>query len=196
MIVRSLTHSSDFIPVIISYRETVQPVLILGHTDKLTVYNTLKNDCNLVACEELGAYVISYVSNGGTAVSNVGDLGAYFRIKGKHFKWCKYVINKIQMWLVLHGVNAYIEHNDLLIYGKKVLGYTENDEGEYVSGSIFIAMTNSTDIVKKICLKPKTRQCSGLNEFGITQTEISEVIISATKEYIDLISSGKGDTGC
>lgn len=186
ILVRS-NDTAEYLPIIDRYRNSSQPVLAIGITNQLIVYDTGKNDIDRQICQSYKAIIIPYISNGGSAISNIGDIGVYFGIKGKYFGWCKYVRGAIKQWLMAQGISPHEENNDLTIHGKKVLGYTEHPGAEYSSGSIFIAMTNSQELVNKICKKPKTRKTAGLNDYGITANEISEVIIQATKDYLSLV---------
>ena len=195
MILVRPTDTKEYLNIIARYKNSTEPFLGIGITSQLTVYDTGKGDINLNACSELQAIVIPYVSNGGTAVSNIGDLSIYFGVKGNHSNWCKYMFKSIKLWLISQGINAVEENNDITIHGKKIMGYTEHPHSEYSSGSIFIAMTNSQELVSKICLKPKTRKTAGLNEYGITAYEISEVIITATQNYLNSLKL-EGDNKC
>lgn len=185
IIVRS-SDTTEYLPIIARHRDCPSPnsLLLIGTTSQLTVYDTGKNDVNLEACERHNAIVIPYVSNGSTAVSSIGDLGIYFGIQGYHQYWCKYIFAALKLYLQSKGVHVKEENNDLTLYGRKIMGYTEHPDSDYSSGSMFIAMTNSQDLVNEICLKPKVRVTAGLNEFGISVNEIAEVIIEATNNYL------------
>lgn len=186
ILVRS-NDTTEYLSIIDKHRNSSQPVLVIGLTDQLIVYDVGKNDIDRQSCQLYKVFMIPYVSNGGSAISNIGDIGVYFGIKGKYSGWCKYVRGAIKQWLMAQGISPHEENNDLTIHGKKVLGYTGHPGVEYSCGSIFIAMTNSQELVNKICKKPKTRKTAGLNDYGITANEISKVIIQATKDYLLLV---------
>lgn len=187
MIIIKSTNTNEYLKIVNNSVKNKSTLLGIGISDKLTVYDTNKGHTNFEACERLGAYVIPYVANGSTVVSSPGDLGVYFGIPGRHYGWSVYVRKQLKRFLEIQGLKTIEENNDLTIYGKKVLGYTEHVNDQYSSGSMFIAMTNSQELVNEICLKPKTRFTAGLNDFGFTATEIIEVIEKATKEYLKLI---------
>lgn len=187
MIIVRPTSTSEYLSIVSKHSKLKSLILGIGITDKLTVYDTNKGDTNFEACNDLGALVIPYVSNGSTAVSNVGDLSVYFGIPGHYSGWCIFVRKRIKDFLTINGLKTQIEKNDLTIYGRKFLGYTATVTEQYSTGSIFIAMVNSQELVDAICMKPKTRQTAGLNDYGFTASELIDVIIKATEDYLKVI---------
>lgn len=187
MIFKTFTDSKEYLNIIQQYSNKKEPVLLIGVTTDLTVYTTGKNDTNFEAFKNLNAILIPYKSNGGTAVSAPGDLGIYFRIPKRGTGWCLFIYKELRNFLISYGIEANITNNDLTIHGKKVAGYTEDSDSNYSTGSIFIAMNNSQELVNEICLKPKTRETAGLSDYGLTVDEVIDVIKTATKKYLKLI---------
>lgn len=181
---------NESLSLIHQYKVNKKPILIICTIPKITVYNTGRNDINLEYCQEYNIPVIPFISNGGSAISNVGDIGVYFGIKNNYGYWCRHVRQAIKLWLSTQGINSHIKNNDLTIHGKKFLGYTEHPNDIYSSGAIFIAMSNSQTLVNEICLKPKTRITAGLNEYGICASEIIDIIIEATNDYLNMMKGG------
>lgn len=193
LITKLITNTTQYMYNITYYKKFKTPVLLIGITDKLTIYYTNKNDANFDSLNNIEYTVINYPSNGGTAISQTGDLGFYFGIRGKHQGWCLYIYNNIKLWLKELGITAKIINNDFTIHGRKVMGYTETIDPSYSHSAIFVAMSNSKDLIKTICLKPKNKEFGGFNEYGITISDIIERVEQATYNYITLIKKVEVD---
>lgn len=192
MIVVHCNNTSEYLPIIVKYQNTT--FLGIGITDKLTVYNSGKGDMNLEACTLHNPTIINYTSNNETIVSNVGDIGVYFGIKDSHSGWCRRILRAIQLYLITKGLSAVEKDSDLTLYDKKILGYTEHINQDYSYGLIFISMVSSQELVRQICLRPKIKATTGLNDYGISANEIIELIIKITNNYIDDTTKQKGET--
>ena len=182
-----ITDTTQYMSNIKHYRESKYPVLLIGVTDKLTIYYTGKDDADFSRLIGFDYNIIEYPSNGGTAVSQPGDLGFYLGIPGKHQGWSLYVYKYLLRWLSTLGINAKIINNDFTIHGKKLMGYTETIDGIYSHSAIFVAMTNSKELIDLVCLKPKNKDVGGFNEYGITNAELIEKVELATTQYLELI---------
>lgn len=165
------------------YRERNEAIVLIATTPKLYVYYTFKNDLNLEKVKELGATIIEYPSNGGSAITAKGDLGIYCGIPGSHSGFSKFIYAEIIQSLRQYGIEANRVNNDLTIHGKKVMGYTSTCINNYTSTAIFIAMHNSTDLINELCLKPKTKDAAGFMEYGITREEVLQMILNAIHKY-------------
>lgn len=178
---------NSFQTVMKKYLSASHPVFLIGHTNITSIYDTGRNDLNYQAIEKHGFNVIAYPSNGGSAITQAGDVGFYFGTPRPNDGWALYIMECLRQWLSTKQLHVQISNNDLLIYGRKVLGYTAVTTGSYTASSIFVAMHNSQELIDEICLKPKTKQSCGFFEFGISEDEVVEQVQMYTKHYIKMV---------
>lgn len=127
-------------------------------------------------CRELGYDIVESYNNGGTIVSNPGDvlIGHFAEIEnGWHNRFTSYFLN----WLKARGLNAELITNDIVVDGYKVCGMCITRYGriDYTGG--IISMNVNLAHIKTICRKPMTKVPKGLYDFGITTEEIEQMFL-------------------
>lgn len=182
---------SKYIETLTKYQDLGQNLLFLGTADVPAIYYTHKNDINREVVLKDGYTLVEYPSNGGSFVVQPGDMVACFTLFQERPGWAMWVLTQLQQWLSQYHITVVIYTNDLLIHGRKVMGYTETTANGMTISAIVIAMHNSQELVDKICLKPKAKHTCGLYEFGITNQEVLDKIIEYTKTFIDNMVGGK-----
>lgn len=138
-------------------------------------------------CTALGYEVYEAFNNGGTIVSNEGDIviGHFYRPDNG---WRDKFVNHFVDWLKSKGLNAVYENNDVLVDGYKVCGMCVTRYGriDYTGGIIGIN-TNLEDI-KKICRKPMEKVPKGLSEYGITTEEVEQMFLDFCAQDEQLVT--------
>jgi hypothetical protein len=144
---------------------------------------------NLELCNELEIPVIPISSTKGAVISNINDIAAMVWIPGYNVvSWGAYIFNRLAHYLTGQHLKMTLVNNDILLYGKKIGGYSEEITARGVVGVLFIAMEDAQELVNQICLKHTDKKTAGLHNYGITNTEIKDLIIRETEVYLTLLS--------
>ena len=133
-----------------------------------------KTQVDEALCNALGYEIIESYNNGGTIISNAGDvlIGHFYTPENG---WCKRFANYFVNWLKAKGLNAVYEDNDVLVDGHKVCGMCITRYGriDYTGG--IISMNVNLDHIKQICRKPMKKVPKGLYDYGITTDEVEQM---------------------
>lgn len=127
-------------------------------------------------CKELGYGIVESYNNGGTIISNEGDvlIGHFYTPEnGWHDRFVAYFVD----WLKAKGLNAEYVRNDILVDGYKVCGMCITRYGriDYTGG--IISVNTNLEHIKQICKKPMVKVPKGLSEFGITTEEVEAMFL-------------------
>lgn len=133
-------------------------------------------------CKELGYEIVESYNNGGTIVSNSGDIliGHFAEHDNRWYdEFIKYFIN----WLRSKGLKADFVSNDIVVDGYKVCGMCITRYGriDYTGG--IISMNVNLEDIKKICRKPMQKTPKGLYDYGITTDEIEQMFLDFCEQY-------------
>ena len=133
-----------------------------------------KTQVDEALCNELGYEIIESYNNGGTIISNAGDvlIGHFYTPENG---WLNRFVNYFVNWLKARGLNAVYEDNDVLVDGHKVCGMCITRYGriDYTGG--IISMNVNLDHIKQICRKPMKKVPKGLYDYGITTDEVEQM---------------------
>lgn len=131
-------------------------------------------------CQELGYNIIESYNNGGTILSNAGDIliGHFAEIENG---WYKRFASYFLEWLKSKGLNADFINNDILIDNYKVCGLCVTRYGniDYTGG--IIGMNTKLDHIKAICRKPMIKVPKGLYDYEITTEEVERMFLNFCK---------------
>ena len=182
----NLTSVNDTISNLV--KETTPSIAILQNDTHCVFYKPNDNRVNIDLCNELHIPRIPIASTRGPVISNVGDIAAMIWIpKYKSASWGAYVFKSLQMYLTKQNLKITLQSNDILLYGRKIGGYSEEVTPAGVIGVLFIAMEDAQDIVNQICLKHTDKKTTGLYDYGITANEIKSQIIEISERYISIL---------
>ena len=128
-------------------------------------------------CEDLGYEVVESYNNGGTIISNAGDvlIGHFAELdNGWRDRFATYFLG----WLKAKGLNADYVSNDIVVDGYKVCGLCITRYGriDYTGG--IIGINTNLDHIKAICKKPMVKVPKGLSEYGITTEEVEQMFLA------------------
>ena len=127
-------------------------------------------------CEKLGYEIVESYNNGGTIISNAGDvlIGHFGSLDNG---WCDRFISHFVDWLKAKGLNADYVSNDIVVDGYKVCGMCVTRYGciDYTGG--IIGINTNLEHIKQICKKPMVKVPRGLSEWGVTTEEVEQMFV-------------------
>lgn len=139
------------------------------------------NQVDTDVCDDLGYGVYETHHNGGTIVSNAGDVGVA-HVGSPENGWRDKFIAYFIDWLRAKGLNAEFVSNDVVVDGYKICGICTTRYGciDYTAG--VISMNVNLDHIKAICRKPMVKVPKGLSEYGITTEEVEEMFLAFCRD--------------
>ena len=151
--------------------------VLYGTTDAPVIIVHRRTQVNAEMCEDMGYTVLESYNNGGTIVSNAGDvlIGHFAEPdNGWRDRFIAYFIE----WLKSKGLNAEFVSNDIVVDGYKVCGMCITRYGriDYTGG--IISMNVNLDHIKAICRKPMKKVPKGLSDYGITSEEVEQMFLA------------------
>lgn len=155
--------------------------ILYGTTDAPVIIVHRRTQVNAEMCEDMGYTVLESYNNGGTIVSNAGDvlIGHFAEPNnGWRDRFIAYFIE----WLKNKGLNAEFVSNDIVVDGYKVCGMCITRYGriDYTGG--IISMNVNLDHIKAICRKPMKKVPKGLSDYGITSEEVERMFLDFCKQ--------------
>jgi lipoate-protein ligase A len=166
----------EWLPEVTKYIRNGNSGILFGITDAPVVIVHRRTQVDADACEKMGYEVLESYNNGGTIVSNAGDVViAHFYAPGNDWmiRFSTYFVN----WLKNKGLNAVYEDNDVLIDGYKVCGTCITRYGKIDYNGVYIGIYTNLDHIKQICRKPMKKVPKGLSEYGITSEEVEQMFL-------------------
>ena len=140
-------------------------------TNKETCVLIGDNDCNIEYCKSNNLPIYE-THRGGTIVNFKGDIcvgnyQTYFNNYSEIF------LKKYTEWLVLKGINASFQGNDVLIDEKYKVG---SYMSIYTEGCLYNALHLSFDmdksLIENICMKEMEKIPDGISNYGIAYEEL------------------------
>jgi lipoate-protein ligase A len=150
----------------LSYGPITEPIVIVHK----------KTQVDEELCKRLGYEIIESYCNGGTIVTNPGDLviGHYYVLDNEwHKRFSTYFCN----WLCEKGLKASLENNDITVDGYKVCGICITRYGNLDFTGVAIGINTNLDHIKAICKKPMVKVPKGLSDYGITTEEVEQMFL-------------------
>lgn len=152
--------------------------------DRPVVLIYRKGQVDESVCDEMGYNIYELFYNGGTIISNGGDVGmAHFGEVNND--WCKRFAEHFTKWLKNKGLNAEITKNDILVDGYKVVAMCVTRYGRIDYTCIHIGINTDIEAIKRICKKPMVKVPKGLSEYGITTEEVKEMFLDFCGQFED-----------
>lgn len=121
--------------------------------------------------------LIQIKHEGGTIILSPGDVD--IGIFTKDFSGHDYrdkIIEKIISLVDIDPSRISHVNNDILIDGKKVIGYGSRRYGEVLYTAIHVSIDANLDLIKKICTKPMKKEPGSLSNYNITSEDIKKII--------------------
>lgn len=149
------------------YHRATSPLVHLG----------LEEDINEDYCKENNIPIFRVQRTGGAIVSNVGDFD--FVVVNNHTNTNQLppLFSKLIQVLNSKGIRFSIENNDLLCDGYKVASYAYRGlPNNLIYTAMHISMSVNMDLIKNICKKEMVKIPKGLNDFGIYEEDILNIM--------------------
>lgn len=140
------------------------------------VHLGLENDINEEYCKENNIPIFRVQRSGGAIVSNIDDFEFVIVNKDTDTSKMPPLFNKLVHLLVSKNVPLKIENNDLLCDGYKCASWAYRTVPGGIYTAMHISMSVNLESIKKICKKEMRKVPKGLNDFGITNEEIMDLI--------------------
>lgn len=147
-----------------------------GIQDTPVVLTHRKTQVDEDVCRELGYTVYEAFNNGGTILTEPGDveIGHWHSLENG---WLERFADYFVEWLKSKGLNAVYADNDILVDGYKVCGTCITRYGRIDYTGVHIGINTRVDSVRAICRKPMKKVPKGLSEYGITTEEIEAMFL-------------------
>lgn len=114
---------------------------------------------------------------GGTIILSPGDIDiGIFTLGYSGSKIKDDIVNKIIDYLHEKNIKPVVSGNDVLIDGKKVIGFGSRMFGNVLYSAIHIAVSVNLELIKDICTKPMHKIPVGLEQYGITTEDILKIL--------------------
>lgn len=155
--------------------------ILFGTTDAPVVIVHRKTQVDEDTCARLGYEVLESYNNGGTIVSNAGDV-VIAHFDEPENGWLGRFTDYFVAWLKVKGLNAEYADNDILIDGYKVCGMCITRYGRIDYSGVYVGMDTKLDDIRAICRKPMKKIPRGLSEYGITSEEIEQMFLDFCKQ--------------
>lgn len=139
------------------------------------VYAGAHADYNREYCEKNNFFTFVYPS-GGVVVANENDLAV--SIISKYHGMHELILIKLCALLQDMGLNCYVEGNDILIGGKKIIGSAGWQDGCVSLYCFQISFVVDLKQIRTICYKPMVKQPMGISEVSeITREQVAGRIV-------------------
>lgn len=114
---------------------------------------------------------------GGTIIASPGDVQIGILTEGySGHVYRDIIINGIIDKLKANNHDAILEGNDILVNGRKVVGFGSRMFGKILFTAIQVSIDINLDLIKSICTKPMTKMPDGLKNYGITTQDILDIL--------------------
>lgn len=136
--------------------------------------------------DRLGIRLVQIKHEGGTIVLSPGDVdvGIFTRdYSGDIYR--EQIVEGLTKLLREHCSDVKVSGNDILAEGKKVCGFGSRMFGETLYTAIHISVGVNISLIRQICTKQMVKVPTGLNNYGITTTDIMSVILSALGKKLE-----------
>lgn len=135
------------------------------------------NDIDKDYCQQNNIPCYNLMRGGGTIVYSKGNVSVGFFYDNKKYKcfMLQKMCQDFKDYLVSRGLNATIDHNDILIDGYKVAScWSGNILPDFRWTLEFVQISINQDIqtITNVCLKPMTKIPKGLGEYGVTTQQV------------------------
>lgn len=142
-----------------------QPSLFIPYGEPLFAWHG-DEPIDLNLCQKLGVVVHDMRYRGGTIVCGENDLEVELVIPNKIDVNAQYFLQKIVNIIP----NATIDHNDIMVNNKKVLGSMEREVNNMFIFAFHASFSDQSAIASQICTKP------AIKEIGFLPIELKENI--------------------
>lgn len=165
---------------------------ILSNQSEAIVYCIADDNCAVVGnnggadlyeIRKSGIKMVQINHEGGTIVLSPGDVDIGIFTEGWYGKdYRSEIIDRIINKLRKKGHNAVVSGNDVLVNGKKIVGFGSRMYGKILYTAIHIAVNTNVDLIKKICTKDMVKSPDALSNYGIDTQDVLDIMTEVFEE--------------
>ena len=127
-----------------------KPVLLFEKHPEPFIYLGSKDyDAAAIEASGIKAYDGGYL--GGTIVGGTGDLSVGIFFPKEIDVRADHIINELVGILIVNGVNAYKDNNDIMLDGRKVAGTARLETDTYYGFVAYVSFSDNAELVRQIC---------------------------------------------
>lgn len=158
--------------------------VIYGVAESNWVIAGVNEQLNESAVEQAGIPVLRLNHEGGCIVVNPGDIDiGLFTERDLGNKIKDGLIQDLAALLQEKGYTSIIERNDLMVEGRKVMGFGSRMFLDILYTAIHISVNMNLELIESICTKPMEKVPGGLSDYGVTTQEVVNILLSRLKMY-------------
>lgn len=168
---------------------------ILSEQKEAVVYCLADDYCAVVGSNgganedrirDLGIKMVQIKHEGGTIILSPGDVDiGIFTAGYQGHGYRKRIVDRIIDKLNENGYKAVVEGNDVLIDGRKVVGFGSRIFGKILYTAIHIAVDSNMDLIKTICTKDMQKTPDALMNYGINTQDILDIMSEVFEQEIN-----------
>ena len=159
---------------------------ILTNQKEACVYCVANENCavvgsnggaNIRKINNLGIRMVQINHEGGTIILSPGDveIGIFTEgYVGNNYR--NSIINGVLDLLKQNGHDAVVCGNDVLVNGRKVIGFGSRMFGKILYTAIQISVNINLDLIKVLCTKQMVKQPDALMNYGVTTEDILGIL--------------------
>ncbi len=137
------------------------------------------------AAKRLGVLVVHMGNEGGTIVTNTGDvdIGIFtdgYGGDGIRDRLIGLIAEEVK---ARTGITMTLNGNDHMVDGRKVIGHGSRMFGGVLYTAIHIAIHTDLPLIRHICTKPMAKTPGALSDYGVTTEFVVHALEKAIKEY-------------
>lgn len=143
---------------------------------------------SISAIKNAGIKCVEINHEGGTIVISPGDIDIGIFTKGYAGRdYRDRLVDKLLTKLAEKSYWAACVDNDILVDGKKVVGFGSRMFGGILYTAIHISVNIDLDLIRKICTKPMQKTPDGLINYQINTKDVLEILsdIFSVDEFIE-----------
>lgn len=157
---------------------------IYGIAESNWIIAGVNEQLNESAVKQTGIPVLHLNHEGGCIVVSPGDIDiGLFTERDLGNKIKDNLIQNLAILLQKKGYTSTIEKNDLMVEGKKVMGFGSRMFSNILYTAIHISINTDIELIKNICTKPMEKIPGKLSDYGITTQEVVNILLSQLKMY-------------
>lgn len=136
-----------------------------------------REQTNQRAINNLNLNCIKANHEGGIIIMSPGDVEVGIFTKGYYGHDIRTeILEAIIQKLIANGIEAQIIDNDVLIDGRKVIGFGSRMVGKILYTAIQISVNINLELIRAVCTKPMFKVPDGLSNYGVTTEYVISVI--------------------
>lgn len=136
---------------------------------------------------DLNMLVVHMGNEGGTIISNVGDVDVGLFTHGYYGDHIRdELIRKIADEVKAKtGAEMTLDGNDHMIDGKKVIGHGSRMYDGMLYTAIHFSVYNSIGLIQKVCTKPMKKVPGALSDYGVTTEFVMQALDKVIKQQME-----------